>query len=78
MSNVIAFPSRNEVGEQYIQRDDYGRSVGFAFTATYTLNGRQYAIFFTAKDHDDAERHIQAMIDSLNLEGQMIMEISDV
>lgn len=75
MTNVINFPVNNAPDEEFLIRDDYGRVASKMFTASYTVDNKEFSLYFYAKDFEDAERHILALQASTTLCGEMITSL---
>ena len=77
--NVITFPMAWQEGNlpdgAFRTTDDVGRPM-FQFIADYKLDGRTFSINLWAYDIDDAERRVASMRDCLELQGQILCEVS--
>jgi len=74
MSDIIDLNDRRNEREQpdpeFVMRDDFGRPM-YTFTLSYDMDGSLWLIHLWAYSHDDAERRVEAMRQSLKCDGQV-------
>jgi hypothetical protein len=59
---------------EFVMTDDFGRPM-FAYLLSYDFNGGSWNIKLWAYSMEDAEARIQAMRESLTLDGQMFTTV---
>jgi hypothetical protein len=65
---------KEQISSDYQRLDDFGRQLNLYF-CSYKFEDKNYSLDIWAYDMEDAERRVEAIRDSFNLEGQLLLEV---
>lgn len=65
---------RAEPDPQFVRQDDYGRKL-YTFLLSYEMDGKQWATELWAYDEADAQARVDAMRQSLTVDGKLFGEV---